>query len=760
MHPVSRTAARPLTAPCVRHRVALACLTLIFATAAQAQSGVTTSTTAPAKGVVEAQLRDVIVSGARSARALDEVPAAVDLIQGEDLDAAEVQDIRDLVRDLPNVSVKRAPTRFGGVMGNVGRDGNAGFNIRGLEGNRVLLTVDGIRVPRELVSGVFGSAAFGRDYYDLGLVSRVEILRGANSALYGSDGLAGMVAMFTTEPSDLLQDGKSLAGRVSLSHDTEDRGTRLGLTLAGVASDTMQWLGSVQLGRSHELDNQGANTALNLNRTAPNPQDDQQVAVMGKLVFTPGGGQKHTLTLEHVDKSSAVEVLTGRAAAVTTSTSVADLDGTTDLRRSRLSWDGRFRVGTPWADELRAMVGLQSAESQEVSTETRPLNTSMATRVRDVSYSENTMQAVLQAEKLLPLGSGWSQKLVYGMDLMRSTLDNLVTGVNPPAYETYPLRRFPETVESTAALFVQSEFVSDRWSLIPALRYDRVSLDAKASSLYPLTPASLSADALTPKLGAIWRGGQDWSLFGNLAAGFKAPTPLQLNNYFENLSSPFYGYRSIPNPELKPEKSRTLELGLRGQGERLGWEAVAFTGRYKDFIEDMVTVGGSGTNADPTLYQSVNRQRVSLRGFELKGSLQLTPQTLLRAAYGQTTGTDTSTGQPLNSVNPAKLVLGVDHRVGDWKLGAAVTHTAKKASDDVDTSGTANQFATPAWTTLDLSASWQIRPGLKLSAAIRNLTDRTYWEWTNVRGIAANSTVLDSYTAPGRNFALALSADF
>lgn len=710
--------------------------------------------------VAEAQLREVIVSGARSERALDEVPAAVDLIQGEDLDAAEVHDIRDLVRDLPNVSVKRAPTRFGGVTGNVGRDGNAGFNIRGLEGNRVLLTVDGIRVPRELVNGVFGSAAFGRDYYDLGLVSRVEILRGANSALYGSDGLAGMVAMFTTEPADLLKDGKTLAGRVSLSHDTEDQGSRLGVTLAGVASDTLQWLGSVQVGRSHELDNQGRNASLNLNRTAPNPQDDRQVAVMGKLVFNPGGGQKHTLTLEHVDKSSEVEVHTGRAAAVTSSTSVADLDGSTDMRRSRVSWDGRFRVGSPWADELRAMVGLQSAQSQEVATEVRPLNTTMATRVRDVSYSENTVQAVLQAEKVRPLGGVWTQKLVYGVDLTRSTLDNLVTGVNPPSYETYPLRRFPETVENTAALFVQSEFVSDRWSLIPALRYDRVSLDAKASSLYPLTPASLSADALTPKLGAIWRGGEAWSLFGNFAAGFKAPTPLQLNNYFENLSSPFYGYRSIPNPDLRPEKSRTLELGVRGQGERLGWEAVAFTGRYKDFIEDLVTVGGSGTNADPTLYQSVNRQQVTLRGYEVKGSWQLSAQTLLRAAYGQTTGTDTSTGLPLNSVNPAKLVLGVDHRLGDWKLGATVTHTAKKSTDDIDTSGTANQFATPAWTTLDLSASWQIRPGLKLSAAIRNLTDRTYWEWTNVRGIAANSTVLDAYTAPGRNFALALSADF
>jgi hemoglobin/transferrin/lactoferrin receptor protein len=736
-----------------RQGIALACLALCAPSMGMTQTGT---------GAQEAvsQLREVVVIGARSERALADIPAAVDLIQGEDLDAAEVQDIRDLVRDLPNVSVKRAPTRFGGVTGNVGRDGNAGFNIRGLEGNRVLLTVDGIRVPRELVSGVFGSAAFGRDYYDLGLVSRVEILRGANSALYGSDGLAGMVAMFTTEPSDLLRDGQTLAGRVSLGHDTEDKGTRLGLTLAGVASDTMQWLGSVRIGQSHELDNQGSNTSLNLNRTAPNPQTDRQAAIMGKLVFTPGGGQKHTLTLEHVDKSGTVEVLTGRATTVTTSTSVADLDGTTDMRRSRLSWDARFRLGTVWADELRAMVGLQSAKSQEVSTEIRPLNTTMATRVRDVSYSEDTVQAVLQGEKLLPLSRDWSQKLVYGLDITRSTLDNLVTGVNPPSYETYPLRRFPKTVENTAAVFVQSEFASDRWSLIPALRYDRVSLNAQASSLYPLVPASLNADALTPKLGAIWRGSETWSLFGNLAAGFKAPTPLQLNNYFENLSSPFFGYRSIPNPNLKPEKSRTFELGARGQGERLGWEVVAFTGRYKDFIEDLVTVGGSGTNVDPTLFQSVNRQRVTLSGFELKGSVQLTPQTLLRAAYGQTTGTDTSTGQPLNSVNPAKLVVGVDHRVGAWKLGATVIHSAKKSTDDVDTSGTANQFATPAWTTLDLSANWQIRPGLKFSAAIRNLTDRTYWEWTNVRGIAANSTVLESYTAPGRNFALSLSADF
>lgn len=700
-------------------------------------------------------LREVVISGARSERALDDVPAAIDVLTEEDLDPARVQNIRDLVQELPNVSVKRAPVRFGGVSGNVGRDGNAGFNIRGLEGNRVLLTIDGIRVPRELNSGVFGPAAFGRDYYDLGLISRVEILRGANSALYGSDGLAGMVAMFTAEPRSLLKPGQTFGGRVGLSLDGQDETRRLGLTLAGAPSDTLQWLGSVQVGRSEALDNQGTDYSLNSNRTAPNPQKDRNLALLGKLVFTPGGGQRHVFTAEHVDKRSDVEAYTGRTPVVAAATHVGDLDGTADMVRSRLSWDARFPVTSAWADEVRTMVGLQSSESQEVAREFRPLQPAATqNRVRDVTYSERTLQAVLQAEKLRTLSSTWSQKLVYGVDVSRADMDNLVTGVNGPAYETYPLQRFPKTVETTSALFVQSEFASDRWSLIPALRYDHVALDAKTSPLYPLQPASLSNSALTPKLGVIWRGGGErWNLFGTLAAGFKSPSPLQLNNYFQN---PLGNYETIPNPNLRPEKSRSLELGARGKSERFDWEAVAFTGRYKDFIEDLVTV-----QTTPRLqFQSVNRQSVTLRGFELKGSARLSASTSLRAAYGQTRGTDTSTGLPLNSVNPARLVLGVDQRVGDWSLGASLIHSLRKSAEDIDTTAAANQFATPAYTTLDLRATWQMTRSTRLSAAVHNLTDRKYWEWTNVRGIAANSPVLDAYSAPGRAFSVALVTTF
>ena len=729
------------------HPVALACA-LLAAAPALAQTPTSGATTTASAG----SLKPVVISGSRSERALDDVPARIDVIEGEALDPTRAQDIRELVRELPNVEVRRAPQRFGAVTGSTGRDGNAGFNIRGLDGNRVLLTVDGIRMPRELNNQVFGAAAFGRDYYDLGLISRVEILRGAASALYGSDGLAGMVSMTTTAPKDLLKDGQTFGGRVGVRTDTEDESVGTGVTLAGIASERLQWLGSVQVGRAKALDNQGENHSLNSNRTAPNPQKDKSVSALGKIILTPGGGQTHTFAVEHVDKETEVEGYTGRSPSAS---GVQDLDGTSEMQRTRVSWDGRFQLQSIWADSLRATVGYQQSESREWSRELRTAVPNV--RERDVTYTEDLWQAVLQAERTRSLGHGWAHTLVYGADVSVAELDNLVTGVAGPAYETYPLQRFPKTRETNSALFVQSEFVSERWSLIPALRYDRFSLKPQSSPLYPLEPAELSDSALSPKLGLIFRPQPHWQVFANAAAGFKAPSPLQLNNFFQNALA---NYRTLPNPDLKPETSQTLELGARGEQGRFNWLATAFTGRYKDFIEDNVRVGGTGAPGNPILFQAVNRGRVKLSGFELEGRWAATPATTLKLAYGQTRGRDTLLNQPLNSVNPAKLVMGVDHRIADWTLGAVVTHAAAKDDADINRTNTPQQFATPSWTTLDLRATWRITPATRLSAAVHNVTDRKYWLWSSVQGVASNLATLDAYTSPGRSLSVALVTDF
>ena len=445
------------------HPIALACL--LSSSLVYAQSA-----TSVGSGAATAQLDAVVVSGARAEREVGDVPQRIDVLQGTALDPTQAQDIRELVRDLPNVEVRRAPQRFGAVLGATGRDGNAGFNIRGMQGNRVLLTVDGVRMPRELVAGVLGSAAFGRDYFEMGLIERVELVRGATSALYGSDGLGGMVAMFTLRPESLLQPGQTLGGRLTLRADTEDDSSGIGLTLAGLASPQWQWLGSVHTGRAGAIDNQGSNQATNNTRTTPNPQRDRNHALLGTLVFTPGAGQRHSFSAEYVEKSNHIDVLSARGTNPATPGATRYLQGAMDSSRTRLSWDGQFPLRAAWADNLRAHLALQQAEKRELASEQRTATVANPAtfRVRDVSYWEDIWQASLQAERRRELGHGWAQQLVYGVELTRTDMENLSTGVAPAAGETFPLQRFPATRETTQALFVQSEFISERWSIIPA----------------------------------------------------------------------------------------------------------------------------------------------------------------------------------------------------------------------------------------------------------------------------------------------------
>ncbi len=72
----------------------------------------------------------------------------------------------------------------------------------------------------------------------------------------------------------------------------------------------------------------------------------------------------------------------------------------------------------------------------------------------------------------------------------------------------------------------------------------------------------------------------------------------------------------------------------------------------------------------------------------------------------------------------------------------------------------ATQFTVPAATTLDLSGQWRLSKKLRLNAGIANLTDRKYWNWSDVRGLSATSRVADAYTQPGRHLNVSLVADF
>ena len=155
-----------------------------------------------AQAVAADMLDEVTVTAMRMESKIGDVPATVSIYSAERIETLLAQDIKDLIRFEPGVSVRSAPARFTAAGSSLGRDGNSGFNIRGLEGNRVLIQVDGVRTPDAYS---FGAQSVGRgDYVDLDILKSVEIVRGPASALYGSDGLAGSVSFITKDPADLL----------------------------------------------------------------------------------------------------------------------------------------------------------------------------------------------------------------------------------------------------------------------------------------------------------------------------------------------------------------------------------------------------------------------------------------------------------------------------------------------------------------------------------------------------------------------------
>jgi len=698
-------------------------------------------------------LKEMVISGSRSEQDPDELPVSIEVLNAAQMEAQQVRDIRDAARDMPNVSVQRAPARFT-IGAQTGRDQNAGFNIRGLDGNRVLMLVDGIRQPR---SYAFQSeSAIGRDYLDIGLVKRIEVVKGPTSALYGSDGIAGLVNFITREPDDYLKSGKTFGGSAAVGYDGDDKGRHLGATLAGRINETVAWMLSAQAGRADALKNMGSNNAANTDRTTPNPEKDRSASLLGKLVFTPGGGQKHVLTFEHVEKKADYDLLSNIAKPPLASTSVIGSSANTRMARDRLTWNGRWQLDAAVADEVQAVLSYQSARSDEFLFQDRY---TAADRSRNTHYQEHMAQAGLQLGKLLRSGNGLVQKLTYGFDYAQSRVANLQTGVTPPAGESYPLKRFPDTKESSSALYLQDEIIAGPWSITPGLRFDHFSIDASQAGYTAPAPAqSMSGSATSPKLGVLYRATPIWSVYGNYASGFKAPTAGQVNGFFAN---PIANYQSIANPNLRPEKSQNLELGARGRMERVSLDVAAFTGRFKDFIVDNQMVGGAFTPTNPAIYQSVNLNRVRISGFEVKGNVdwgRLAGGSVSTPfGYGQARGRDSDTGKPVNSINPSRLNLGARYDTAAWAARIDLTHIAAKKASDIDG---ATQFATPSATLLDLSGQWRIRKDLRLTAGIYNLTDKKYWNWTNVIGVAATSPVLDAYTQPGRYARVSLVADF
>jgi hemoglobin/transferrin/lactoferrin receptor protein len=716
--------------------------------------------------IAQQRANRITVIGSRLPTEADELPVTVTVIDAVQIADELVTDIKDLVRFEPGVTVQRQPARFGAALGTTGRAGNSGFTIRGIGGNRTLILVDGVRVPDGFS---FGAQDAGRgDYVDLGLVKRVEILRGPASALYGSDGLAGVVAFTLSDPEDFLEDGKSFGGLVRASYSSADNEFAETAILAGDLGDIS--LMAVYTRRDfEELETAGTNDVTGSTRTVANPQDGHSDAFLGRIVFEPAGGHELRLTGEYTETYLFTDVLSGLSG------SVLDLKGTDSGERIRLAADWSWTPADSGGIEY-AHIGAywQDAEDRQFTAEDR---NPAADRTRINTFENRVYGASAEARAAFATG-GLAHRVVFGGDVSWLNQKGLRDGTVPPAGETFPTRAFPETDFMLAGVFIgdEIELADGLITLFPALRFDTYKLDAQDDPLLPAFDGADQSDSrLSPKFGAVLAF-DDFRLFGNYAAGFKAPTPSQVNNFFAN---PLQGYTSIPNPDLKPETSTAFEGGIRYAGDIFSASLTAFHSEYEDFIAQIETTGLPFPSPPDDLweFQWVNLTGAEISGIEGRAELTLRNGITARGAFAYAKGDEIledGSEAPLTSVDPLTLVGGIGYRDRNGRFGSeliATHHDRKSAETSEGLCGANPCFRPGSFTILDATAFVRLFGSLTLRAGVFNILDKKHTQWSDVRGVALVAdpdnpgsfippASADAYTRPGRSFSASISYRF
>ena len=678
-----------------------------------------------------AELPELTNTATRTERRVADTPASVSVLRP----AGDARDLKDLLRHELDLSVRAANPRFGLALGATGRAGNEGLNIRGLEGNQVLLMVDGIRMPQSFSFGPFVTGRAG--LLNLEGAASADVLRGPASTSFGSDGLAGALALRTLDVTDLLRPGQATALRAQLSTHSVDDGH--GLNLAGAwRGQGLDALLQASHRRSHEVATQGENRAENASRTAPEPLQRERYTALGKLGLALDATQRLQFTLEGVEQQDRWDVLSARSATVLR----LDADDRSRRQRAALAWSLED-VNAAAVQQAGVTVYQQRAEVRQAAIETRP---SLAPRTRDNRYEESLKGLTAQLQS-----SQGAQRYSAGLDASANRIRALRDGLVPPAGESLPAKPFPDTEYRLIGAFAQAELEMGRGlQMVPALRYERFALDPSAHG-FGAPVVALQDAAWSPRLGLLWRHSPGFAPFLQWARGFKAPQPSQVNSGFAN---PVHHYRSIGNPNLRAERAESRELGLRGAQPGLGWQLALYDNEYEDFISQE-RVAGTGAPGNPLVFQSINLAGARIRGLEARLDWRPDAAWRLGLSLARSRGEVQRAAQrsPLDSVEPGKLALHVRQQLGLWHWELDLLHTQRKAASQV---AAQTPFLPPGYTVADLRLGWQFSSGWSLLARVDNLTDRKYWQWADVRGLTAGSTVLDAFGAPGRQFGLLL----
>ncbi|MCW8925190.1 MAG: TonB-dependent hemoglobin/transferrin/lactoferrin family receptor [Xanthomonadales bacterium] len=702
------------------------------------------------------ELDKVVVVGGRVEQNIEDVAGSISVMTGEDIENEMVSDMSQLFRYEPGIDI-------------TGSNGTAqNFIVRGMGADRVMMIKDGMRM-NEGYGADGANDVVGRGFIDIDTIKQVEVAKGAASSLYGADALGGIVAFATKDAGDLLGPGDDFF--VSANTDYDGRSDEIGIgVLTAFRVGNFETLVSYKDRSGHETQNfTKERDAADIDSESLLFKTDYIIDADKKLTFSYDYYLQEVFVPDDGRDKGNYFGLPGWKINFEESSN----------EKENNSYKVRYQdynVGMGFADTLDINVYRNDSEQRDdfrLNHDTDGFGyTGYRDTVRSDLFSQETTGVSLSASKVF--GEGNSHQLSYGFDWdstdsfrprvetrTQSTGEVLLDDLTAP---------FPKNTTERLGVYLQNSIdLTDKWKLIPGLRYDHYKLTPKADEGYEVVNPGdfvvekISDDNLSWRIGTLYDINDDLTLSFQYSQGFKVP-PYDLAYFYfdhEELFSGF-GIRIIPANDLVPEESDTFEIGIRGEIGKLSYNLSYYMADYDNFIQVVYLETIPETNydfgfplpIDVDVFQYQNIERAEISGFEWRFDYYLGNNFSLFFNGEWMDSEDKSTGDQLRTIRPMTGALGVNYYAGNFSMDVI----AKRELDM--NKNPEGAFKTDGWTSWDMFARYSFGDRVQLSAGIFNMFDNEYIEYSSVGGIPNDGRDLTRYTQPGRTLSARVKVNF
>lgn len=540
------------------------------------------------------------------------------------------------------------------------------ISIRGMGSAYTLILIDGKRTDSRETSRLSdGLGQMNAWTPPISAIERIEIVRGPMSSLYGADAMGGVINVITRKVA------KEWGGEVStdslLQENSKSGDADQGsFFLTGPIKQDL--LGLQLYGQYSKRDEDNIYNGY---------RDSTRNNITAKFALTPT--PDHDIIFEANHTEQHVEQELGKSIDPNCATysyygCATPYDKKVDVDRFSLSHTGRWMLGT---SETYVQQETFNVSSQDIRLKNTEFRTSLAMPLE---------------EHLVTVGGGSRHNKLH------DSFSNRVTN-------QYDITRKQNSL-----------FAEDDWYLT-----DTFTLTAGAR----LDDDNRYGHHWSPRVYGVWGITPQWTLKGGVTSGFKSPDMTKVASGYASASGlgNIYG-----NDDLKPEKSLSQEIGILYSNNGVTGGLTLFNNKF----EDKITTVACGSDCPPSRGTNAltyaNVDKAITRGVEASLGLPLSSNITLDNSYTFTYSRQESgsyEGKPLNKLPRHQLTSTLNYKpIAEFTSWARLAYRGKDSDNVGGTAALLSPVESPAFTTFDIGASYNINKTLSLRAAIYNLANQ------------------------------------